>query len=236
MRELALYLSACLVLSACGSRSGQHPAQTERQDSTVLEILTEQNGTVLTDSTVIHAAQRAFACIPDHAKVAAEARSLMTEDLYYALTVACEVPHWEIDLGSDEFLAYFVTGQDGTVGPIKSVTATKAAEDSCTLELFYSILFDGVLSDYTDSIRLVMVNENGRWLLDDFGDGAKEQCTGFIRDEVLNWQTGKTRQYMETDSSYYSQEHIAAIERYYEEFLGRYGNYVDSLTAGGKSV
>lgn len=229
MRNLALYLSACLVLSACGSRYRQHTAQTEQPDTTVLEAQAEQYCIALTDSTVIHAAQRAFAFIPDHAKVTAEAQPFMTEDLYNALAVAWEVPHWEIDLGSDEFLAYFVTGQDGTVGPVKSVMVTDAAEDSCFLELSYGIVFDGVLSDHTVSINLVMVNENGKWLLDNFGDGTKEQCTGFIRDEVLNWQIGNTRQYMESDSSYYSQEHIAAVERSYEEFLDRYGDYIDSL-------
>ena len=231
MKKLALYLSAFLVMSACGNRSGQHPVQTEQPDTTVLEAQTEQYCIALTDSTVIHAAQRAFAFIPDHAKVAAEAQPFMTEDLYNALAVAWEVPHWEIDLGSDEFLSYFVTGQDGTVGPVKSVTVTDAAEDSCTLELSYGIVFDGVLSDHTVSINLGMVNENGKWLLDNFGDGTKEQCTGFIRDEVLNWQIGNTIGYMKhsEDSCYYSQEHIAAVEWSYEEFLDRYGDYIDSL-------
>ena len=80
-------------------------------------------------------------------------------------------------------------------------------------------------------ISLVLVNENGKILLDDFGKETKRQCKQYVREEVSNFLSGKTNQYMKDNQrdGWYTDRHIADVNESFKEYLSRYGEFIGRL-------
>lgn len=191
------------------------------------------DGSHFVDDLILESARNSFMMIPDHAKVSEEASEYMTVELYEALAAAWDVPVWdEGDIGNEEFLFYFVTGNGGTtVDSVKSVAVISEEKGRCTIELKYTEGWsDGTLSEEISTISLVMVKEGGRWLLDDFGRGVKEECINYILSELSEFQSGKIRRNMK-ESQYYTDEDIAEVDGRFNAYMDRYRPYLNLLVS-----
>lgn len=80
-------------------------------------------------------------------------------------------------------------------------------------------------------ISLVLVNENGKILLDDFGKETKRQCKQYVREEVFDFLSGKTNQYMKDNQGggWYTDCHIADFNESFKEYLSRYSGFIGCL-------
>lgn len=78
------------------------------------------------------------------------------------------------------------------------------------------------------TISLVMVKENGEWRLDDFGDGIKEQCKGYIQKQVGDFISGRITQYIKAyqQENWYTDEHIAKVQKAFEEYIDENTHYL----------
>ena len=181
---------------------------------------------------LLESAKQAFYKIPDHAKVGEDAKQFMTRDLYDAIAAAWDVPCWcDGEIGEEEFLGYFVTGNGGsTVGEAVCVEVVSVQNGKQNIKLKYTELWDGKPDDMLKTISLQMVNEGGRWLLDDFGAGIKEQCKQYIRKEVGDFLSGKTTRYMRANQydNWYTDEHIAKVEQAFKGYISKYNDYIDT--------
>jgi len=121
--------------------------------------------------------------IPDHV-LKPEAKEFMTPEFFSALDAAFNAPveAEEGEIGDNEWLFYFVTGNGGSTPlySIKSVTQT--SEDAATAVINVKDLWEegtepvGEGADY----EISLVRVNGKWLLDDF-DGKKAQCIDYVK-------------------------------------------------------
>lgn len=171
---------------------------------------TEMNETVeeaCEDDTVsLERVIELFESIPDHEQVSSSSRSAMTADLYNTLLIAWDVPDcakYISMIGDNEFLYYFVNGQDPS--PIKKFDETTIInsnyknETHCTLEIgfFYERY------DERQKILLYLVKEQGRWMLDDFSstysdkefdeyfvESQKGKCSKYINTSIKDWING----------------------------------------------
>lgn len=190
---------------------------------------------------VLDRAAQAFLLIPDHACVSAEAAQFMTPDLYDALLSAWNVPRWcDGEIGGEEFLFYFVTGNGGgRVGQVKSVSCISASDSYQSIELTYSMVpreDEPATDTWSDKyIGLTMVKTGGLWMLDDFGIwsdagepkdaqffiGRKAACLDYIKTEVDNYLSGKTCRYMKSmqTDDWYTDDHINKVIQAFSDFL-----------------
>lgn len=182
------------------------------------------------ENALFECVKQAFYKIPDHAKVSEDAKPFMTKELYEALSAAWDVPCWcDGEIGEEEFLYYFVTGNGGsTVGEVVYIEVISVQDRKQIIELKYTELWDGTPGDELKTISLVMVEDNGKWLLDDFGNGIKEQCRQYIKKEVDDFLSGKTTQYMRENQQgeWYSNEHIAKVEQEFKLYIKTYKDYI----------
>ena len=169
------------------------------------------------ENALFECVKQAFYKIPDHAKVSEDAKPYMTKELYEALSAAWDVPCWcDGEIGEEEFLYYFVTGNGGsTVGEVVYLEVVSVQDRKQNIELKYTELWDGKPGDELKTISLVMVEDNGKWLLDDFGNGTKEQCLSYIRKQVGDFISGRILQYMKDNqqADWYTDDHIAKVQK-----------------------
>lgn len=194
----------------------------------------DSNETNISDSELYESAEKSFMLIPDHSKVSEKATEYMTEDLYNALAAAWDIPVWvEGEIGREEFLWYFVTGNGGsTVGSVKSIEVTSEEKDICNIELKYAEDWgNGNLSEELSTISLVMVKEGNKWLLDDFRGGIKDECKNYILSEIRDFQSGKTRQYMKDNQQdeWYTDEYIGKVDSMFNDYIAKYQQYIDVI-------
>lgn len=142
-----------------------------------------------------------FKAIPDHDCVDTSAKKMMTNDLYEALLDAWNVPQPEGVIGDEEFLYYFVSGQDGIADPntLEVVNVHMIGEDNCNVTLEYKLQFfpEGTYAQDKERIVLRLKRENGIWLLNDFSSGGmgsvKEDCKEYIKENQDNIKNARTK-------------------------------------------
>lgn len=182
------------------------------------------------ENALFECVKQAFYKIPDHAKVSEDAKPFMTKELYEALSAAWDVPCWcDGEIGEEEFLYYFVTGNGGsTVGEVVYMEVISVQDRKQIIELKYTELWDGKPGDELKTISLVMVEDNGKWLLDDFGNGTKEQCLSYIRKQVGDFISGRIIQYMRDNqqADWYTDEHIANVQKAFKKYIDEYDVYL----------
>ena len=107
--------------------------------------------------------------IPDHG-LRDDAEENLTESYFDAYSGALNsIPENDGMIGDEEFLYYFVSGQDGE--PEFRVKSVEQKGDSLIAKI--------TLQDNTTHI-VKLIKEGGRYLLDDFDD-TKLQCLDFIK-------------------------------------------------------
>lgn len=191
------------------------------------------------ESKLLKAAELAFYQIPDHKKVSESARPYMTEDLYESLCAAWDVPQWtDGEIGNEEFLACFITGNDPSDKQIvESLELTSFQNGVYTVRVKYLEYWGNTPADKLSSIILIFVNENGRILLDDFGNNTKALCKKFIMNEVDDYLSGKTDKYMKDnqEGQWYNDRHISEVHRSFESYLVKYKSLIKQLVQGDVS-
>jgi len=199
---------------------------------------------------LLAAAERAFRMIPDHCEVSEQARPYMTDELFGMLALAWELPTWtDGEIGNEEFLWYFVTGQDSDTVLVTSSEIMSMSDTDATVRIMYKTFYH---SAELSTLTLSMVKDSGSWKLDNFGDDVKSQCMDYMADEIFNYTSGQTEEYMlscqeewlasrqqddeqeggwysdeeeegwysdEEDEGWYSDEHISAYIAAMDEFL-----------------
>jgi hypothetical protein len=107
--------------------------------------------------------------IPDHG-LRDDAGENLTKSYYDAYSGALDaIPENDGMIGDEEFLYYFVSGQDGE--PEFKVKSVEQKGDSLIAKI--------TLQDNTPHV-VKLVKEGGRYLLDDFDD-TKQQCLDYIK-------------------------------------------------------
>ncbi len=107
--------------------------------------------------------------IPDHG-LRDDAEENLTKSYFDAYSGALNsIPENDGMIGDEEFLYYFVSGQDGE--PEFKVRSVEQKGDSLIAKI--------TLQDNTPHV-VKLVKEGGRYLLDDFDD-TKQQCLDFIK-------------------------------------------------------
>lgn len=182
---------------------------------------------------VLEKAGPAFYQIPDHEKVSEEARSLMTADLYESLSAAWDVPKWlDGEIGNEEFLWYFITGNDPSdEQQAKYAELISAKDGRYVVNIEYLEFWGNTPAENLSSITLVFVDEGGNILLDDFGDKTKDRCKKYVREEVKNYLSGKTNRYMKKNQQeeWYTDDHISVVNKSFREYLAKYKDYINRL-------
>ena len=121
--------------------------------------------------------------IPDH-ELLPEAKEFMTPEFYAALDEAFNAPVEveEGEIGDDEWLYYFVTGNGGATPlyTVKSVTQT--SEDTAMAVINVKEVWEEDTEPVGEGAEyeISLVRVNGKWLLDDF-DGKKAQCIEYVK-------------------------------------------------------
>ena len=181
---------------------------------------------------IIDAAKKAFRTIPDHERVSDGAVNYMTRDLYVFLCAAWDVPVWVSgDIGNEEFLSYFVTGNGGSfVRGVESARIVSRDGNSSKVELIYSQVWNPGDTEATMSkILVTMVKERGKWLLDNFGNDTKGQCRWYISTEVSDYLSGKTLRHMKENQrgEWYTDRYISTIAEKFDAYISKYRNFLD---------
>lgn len=226
---LAVGIGASVLSNCKCNRSGQAGINNTADCS----LPKSQTAITCPGNALFECAKQAFYKIPDHTKVSEEAKPYMTKELYEALSAAWDVPRWcDGEIGDEEFLWYFVTGNGGsTVGIAVYVGMISVQDERYNLELKYTEMWDDIPEDMLTTISLVMVKENGEWRLDDFGDGIKEQCKSYIQKQVGDFISGRITQYMKAyqQENWYTDEHITKVQKAFEEYINVYDEYLKKV-------
>lgn len=212
-------LSALLQANILGAATTVFSAQTA---SYVVSLQTD----IHSDQYIINRAGKLFYCIPDHVQVSPSAKPYMTDELYYTLKEAWDVPHWCYGyIGDEEFLYYFVTGNGG--GSIGSNSAISGAilaknEKMCQVKINYKEYEQGYgYSQNVESIEILMFLQDGDWVMADFGLGKLDACKQYIKKQVSDYKSGEIARQMK--SLDLSQSDINKASREFDTFLNAYG-------------
>ena len=107
--------------------------------------------------------------IPDHG-LREDAKDNLTASYFDAYSGALDaIPYNDGMIGDEDFLYYFVSGQDGE--PVFTVNSVERKGDS---------LLANITIQDNSAHTVKLVKEGGRYLLDDFDD-TKQQCLDYIR-------------------------------------------------------
>lgn len=209
--EKSLIIVAVVVLTIVGGIISFRAIQTYRnkkmieaelETTAANEVVEEtcEDGTVSLERVI-----ELFESIPDHEQVSSSSRSAMTADLYNTLLIAWNVPDnakYISMIGDNDFLYYFVNGQDPS--PIKFdettiINSHYKDETQCTIEIGFSY------TKYEEKRKMLLylVKEQGRWMIDDFSciyidkeqhdyfvESQKEKCLKYINTSIQDWING----------------------------------------------
>ena len=107
--------------------------------------------------------------IPDHG-LREDAKDNLTASYYDAYSGALDaIPYSDGMIGDEEFLYYFVSGQDGE--PVFTVNSVEKKGDNLLAKIT-------IQDNSAHTVKLV--KDGGRYLLDDFDD-TKQQCLDYIK-------------------------------------------------------
>lgn len=239
----AAILSVLICAVSCkgqgGSQNGTSGDGQENTKAVASEKIAEEEYALVVDR-----ACEAFYLIPDHNKVSEEAEPFFSKDLYASLVVAWDLPRWvDGEIGNEEFLYYFVTGNGGElVDKIELADITSVENGVCTVDISYSSKsMDGTPNSDWDpmTIALAMVKENGKWVLDDFWPDktneytswTKPYCKKYILDEIEDFKSGETVKYMKENQhdEWYTDDHIDEVKNAFNEFIAHNKDFISKI-------
>ncbi len=119
--------------------------------------------------------------IPDHG-LRNDAESYLTDSYFRAYSEAEDAPTNPFILGDEEFLFYFVSGQDGE--PIFSIKSIEENGDYVTAKVYLQEGYNGVPWSEEKSLHTLQLvrdenNQYTRYRIDDW-DNTKQQCFEYI--------------------------------------------------------
>ena len=157
--------------------------------------------------------------IPDHV-LKPEAKEAMTPDFFRALSEAFNAPVADYgEIGDNEWLWYFVTGNGGSepVYSVKSVTQT-ARNSARAIVAVLQRWEDGTETDAKEC-EVLLKRIDGQWLLDDF-DGKKAACQAYVRQVREKYASGEYVKYLESaeDLKEYVPDFQARVKAFYEKY------------------
>lgn len=183
---------------------------------------------ILEEKAVLSRAESAFYQIPDHAKVSEKAKIYMTEDLYETLMAAWDVPQWVQGIGDEEFLSYFITGNDPSdKQEVKSSEVVSSQDGRYSINVKYLETWGMEPAENLSEISLEMVSENDKWVVDDFGNGVKNCCKEYIRKEVDDFMSGEITRCMKNEM--YEDSYISDVEQAFKEYISKYSRYLNAI-------
>ena len=160
--------------------------------------------------------------IPDH-KLVPEAKRFMTADFYNTLSAAFDAPVADYgEIGENEWLAYFVTGNGGTIPSYSIKGVTQISDDIAQADIAVKELWeDGSETDSDEKPYSIMMKKvKGVWLLDDF-DGKKGQAEEYVKMLRKKYASGEIITYLKSDD--YTKQYVPDFERRLQEFYRKYG-------------
>lgn len=192
--------------------------------TTTLNSLSQQID-IYSDQHIINRAAKLFYCIPDHAQVSPNAKPYMTDELYYTLKEAWDVPHWCYGyIGDEEFLYYFVTGNGGgSIGKNSAISGAiqSKSEKMCQVRINYKEYEQGYgYYQNVESIEILMYLQNGDWVMADFGLGTLDECKKYIKKQVCDYKSGEIARQMK--SLGLAQSDFNKARREFDVFLSVY--------------
>ena len=160
--------------------------------------------------------------IPDH-ELNPEAKEFMTPEFYAALEEAFDAPVVDyLEIGDDEWLNYFVTGNGGSTPAYSVKSVTKTSKNTATAVINVKDIWEegaepvGEGADY--EISLVRVNR--KWLLDDF-DNKKAECIDYVDLMRSKYKSGELTEWMLTDDDL--TEYLPDFQQRVAEFYKKHG-------------
>ena len=168
--------------------------------------------------------------IPDHG-LRDDAEFHLTNSYFRACSEAYAAPISPTGIGDEEFLWYFVSGQDGE--PIFSVKSVKQKGDSVIAKVYIQQGFDGIPWENSEkevhTMRLVrdMDSVSERYLLDDF-DNTKQECIDYVKKVREEYKSGEFERNIRNDGG--STRDINNFRRELRAFYARFGD--DSSSSG----
>lgn len=211
MKKTLFFLMALVMLAACGNdpktqdpEQKNEPTETTLPDPTSLEI------------------RALVECIPDHFFDVSTVWAF-TEDYYALLKEAWAVPSDGLgEIGSDEWLYYFVTGQDSddTFGFQDVVSVNTTGETSYVV--FEYKAFE------IEQHRMILKHENDGWKIADFDD---------TRIELINYIKQQREYFRSEDWPANIKEVLSQgwlqksdIDKYQKEIEDYFREYPDDVT------
>lgn len=149
----------------------------------------------------------------------------LTDSYYRAFSEAREAPISPTSIGDEEFLNYFVTGQDGE--PIFSVKSIKKSGDSVIAKVYIQQGYDGIPWEDSEKVvhtlRLIrdMDSVSERYLLDDF-DNTKQECLDYVKKVREEYKSGEFERRIRSDGG--SSRDINNFRRELRAFYAKYGD------------
>ena len=124
--------------------------------------------------------------IPDHGLRKGAERHL-TESYFWAYSEAFDAPYPNmLGIGSNEFLYYFVSAQDGE--PLFSVKSVMQEGDYVFAEIYIQRFEDAKKEVHT--LKILHDNDLDCYRIDDFDD-TKKECRDFVKEERAKYKSGE---------------------------------------------
>ena len=159
--------------------------------------------------------------IPDHV-LKPEAKDAMTPEFFQALSEAYDAPVADyMEIGDNEWLWYFVTGNDGSepVYGVKSVSKTAKNKAQALITVRQKADDreepDAEAKEYEVQLKFV----DGQWLLDDFDD-KKAACRAYVREVREKYASGAYVKYLESseDLKEFVPDFLSRVEAFYDKY------------------
>ena len=159
--------------------------------------------------------------IPDHV-LKPEAKDAMTPEFFQALSEAYDAPVADyMEIGDNEWLWYFVTGNDGSepVYGVKSVSKTAKNKAQALITVRQKADDREEPDAEAKEYEVLLKRIDGKWLLDDF-DGKKAECHSYVRQVREKYASGEYVKYLESaeDLKEYVPDFQARVKAFYEKY------------------
>ena len=160
--------------------------------------------------------------IPDHV-LKPEAADHMTPEFFHALSEAFEAPVVDYgEIGDNEWLWYFVTGNGGAEPFYGVKSVTRIAKDEARAVITVRETWEGTVEPEENAreYEIDLKRIDGQWLLDDF-DGKKADCQNYVLEMRGKYKSGELLKYMQSED--YFHDYIPDFKRRIEDFYKKYG-------------
>ena len=222
MKKTLLFLAVAL-LAACGPKTQtQTPDQTEE-----LTQAQEATGVVYDDPTYDEIIAL-VKCIPDHTFEYSPAWAF-TPEYYAALKEAWEIPSDGFgDIGSEEWLYYFLTGQDGAgMDNFGHIISVNTNGDTSVVDFDYNLYDDEIVPH-----KLILKHDDERWRIAEFDD-TYSKLIEYVKQLRAYFRSDESRETLESivEEGWLSdsdvEDIVAELNRYFD-------NYPDDITCANK--